>query len=205
MDNLFVPVIFWQITALLVLYTDTRYISTSINIDQITLGYFSIDSTISRDHIFSSLWIDASGCFTSTKSGGCGRCFKAVINLMLRDRKKKSRFYPRKICRVMDSDPFVRRDCACPTHATRSFFASNSEVAVGRKAEKREIQKFIHVLLYSTVFLPKMRHYTSAAFRCFQYKKVPFFGITSITAVLFEAVCSVHVMHGIDRFVFYWR
>jgi len=33
--------------------------STLINIDQIIPSYFSIDSTISRDHIFSSWRIDA--------------------------------------------------------------------------------------------------------------------------------------------------
>lgn len=79
------------------------------------------------------------------------------------------------------------------------YFASNSEVALKRKAKKRENQKFICALIFhgfpfQCVIL---------AFYCCDFrnkKNCLFFRITSITAV-FLRVCSMHA-NSIDHFVF---
>jgi len=151
-------------------------------------SYFSIDST--RDHIFSSLsmrlWMlhkhEKRRMRTVLQSGDKSHATWST--------KKKSRFYSRKICRVMDSGSFVCRDCACPTHAL-FFFASNSEVAVERKAEKRETQKFVRVPLHSAIFLPSASSYQRFAVAISVWKKSrSFFRITSIAAILFEAFAA---------------
>jgi hypothetical protein len=165
------------------LYASTRYMSTSININQIASGYFSVDSMISRDHIFSSTVNRCvSGCFTSMEKR---RMFQSGDKSHTTWSKKKFRFYPWKICRVMDSDPFVRWDCAYSAHAAYFFF-HQTKVGIERKAEKRVLKIRACILTFDS--FPSQCVIVSVFRYCdFSIKKSPFFRITSITAVLFHA------------------
>lgn len=104
-----------------------------------------------------------SGYFTNTKNRGYGRCFKAVINLMLREQKKKKNFVPEKNLPHNGFRSFVCRDCAYPNTRCALFFPSNSEREKEREA-KRENQKFVCASLYFTIFLPGMLSYQRCNF-----------------------------------------
>lgn len=149
------------------LYVSTRYMSTSININQIASGYFSVDSMISRDHIFSSTVNRCvSECFTSMEKR---RMFQSGDKSHTMWSKKKFRFYPWKICRVMDSNPFVRWDCAYPAHAAYFFFSSNKS----RDREKGRKESTENSCMYSYIrqFSFPMRHCISVSLLRFQYQK----------------------------------
>lgn len=153
-----------------------------------------------RKIIFPRHWINSSldASVTSAKSEGRRTAFQSGDKSRTswsKKRKKEENLdnahsCSRKIRRAMNSDPFVRRDCACPTR--RAYFFFFHRIA-RQKGEKRNLES---AALCFTVFLPS--RYVIALrgiwLSRFQRKKSStFFLATLITVVPF--VTRFHMMY----------